>query len=321
MSFLFGDIYNQFPPKFRHDSLMQKTHKLEDRPTIEDSRPGSTSSLSAAYATPNEDLSESRHEDIDSVRGKGRNSDEQNASKSRSKRCKIASSETRGDYWPRLERDHYEPPVEVDHHAPPHEVDHYAPPLEVYHYEPSAYTRRKYNSKPPVFSDKRVEEKAWPSALDYNSTVPRSPLGHSDTKTLPRYRHDQAQILLEYDRTAPHTNFLASSPVQKNAIEEQRSTLRQSDDYGRLSPPPTEKNARSNGTHVTSSNLEALTLNTRQPASSLSTKHSDNLSPTAAQRLAFRQEAYNAVLGIGESSWEDVGLVSVSGHQMKEEEL
>jgi hypothetical protein len=38
-------------------------------------------------------------------------------------------------------------------------------------------------------------------------------------------------------------------------------------------------------------------------------------------RYAFRMEASNAALGVSGTPWSDVGLVSVSGHQEKEEEL
>jgi len=46
---------------------------------------------------------------------------------------------------------------------------------------------------------------------------------------------------------------------------------------------------------------------------------SSPLTPEA--RLALRQEAHDAALGLDDLQWSDVGLVSTNGHQMKEEEL
>lgn len=44
-------------------------------------------------------------------------------------------------------------------------------------------------------------------------------------------------------------------------------------------------------------------------------------SSPANARLAFRQEVYNAVLGIGGSTWSDIGLISTRRHRDGEEEL
>lgn len=73
--------------------------------------------------------------------------------------------------------------------------------------------------------------------------------------------------------------------------------------------------------------------NDRQPiprdpdASHASSSTSDEMptsrleSSPANARLAFRQEVYNAVLGIGGSTWSDIGLISTRRHRHGEEEL
>jgi len=44
-------------------------------------------------------------------------------------------------------------------------------------------------------------------------------------------------------------------------------------------------------------------------------------SSPAENRLAFRREVHDAVLGLNGNSWTDISLVSVNGYQQREEEL
>ena len=64
---------------------------------------------------------------------------------------------------------------------------------------------------------------------------------------------------------------------------------------------------------------------TRDP-DAICIKSEDNIELDEAEReaelkLALRYEAYHAVMGEGELKWSEIGLVSVNGHQVKEEEL
>jgi hypothetical protein len=143
-------------------------------------------------------------------------------------------------------------------------------------------------------------------------------------RPLPRYKEGTKEQSLHYDRSSSHTNLLASALVSGDVRQQQRPPVQQSDEYGRLSPPPTtptktgKNNDRVVSTARTTDHIPSFSI----VRGSSSTKSSKVLSLKAKNKLAFRQEAYNAVLEIDGSSWNDIGgLVSVSGHQVKEEEL
>jgi hypothetical protein len=142
-------------------------------------------------------------------------------------------------------------------------------------------------------------------------------------RPLPRYKEGMKQQSLDYDRLSSHMNLLASALVDGDVQQERRPPVQQSIEYGRLSPPPTitkktKDDERVGSTARTAAHIPSFSI----LRGSSSTNSSDGLSPKAKNKFAFRQEAYNAVLEIDGSSWNGIGgLVSVSGHQVKEKEL
>jgi hypothetical protein len=106
----------------------------------------------------------------------------------------------------------------------------------------------------------------------------------------------------------------ASMPPEWDPAPKKRP-LHQSSDYGRLSPPTfTEKNDQ--GRIVRGSDQEAV--GTPRPRRSSGRLQNGSLGMSPLTKIGLRQEAFDAV---SSSVWSDVGLVSVSGHQVEEEEL
>ena len=96
-----------------------------------------------------------------------------------------------------------------------------------------------------------------------------------------------------------------------------REKSRQSFEYGRLSPPPLSA-GNEDGDGQEESTLESRPGGTRPLAMS---KGTPAMPESTTSRMALRQEAYNAALGSTGYHWSNIGLASVNGHQMKEEEL
>lgn len=327
MSILFGDIY-RFTRRFRHDEQMLRKHTRGDEAIVVDSRPASTDNASSAYVTPNETYSKIHDIFVNIDRNKKRGSAERSGSGSDSKRRKGTGRRVHGDFWP------------------PQEVDHYSTPGE----QPETRIRRPSAS----IADKIVDPKPRAKDLDNDETAPRFPISyrgqvllaqpkpHEDLNVRsPRWSEERQQRrTLEYGRLSPRDDQLDSQkdhPVEQSdqsplnskaaalihvgAFEKLEHPQKRSLEYGRLSPPSNASSARVNKGVSSTSITEPHSPLSRPVRGSSVTMKSHGLSPTAEQRLAFRQEAYNAVLGVCGSTWNDIGLVSVSGHQMQEELL
>ena len=161
---------------------------------------------------------------------------------------------------------------------------------------------------------------SWPDLTDVERADAGSPMRNRWRKLIAQSRPQQ-QESLNYARSASHTNLLASALVAGDDQRERHPPV-QSLEFGRLSPPTTMNRTEENGRVTSVSKTAAYIPSSSILRGSSSTKSSNGLSPKAKKKLAFRREVYNAVLGIDGSSWNDIGgLVSVSGHQMKEEEL
>jgi hypothetical protein len=130
---------------------------------------------------------------------------------------------------------------------------------------------------------------------------------------------EYGRLLPQYDpsSTNPKAEVLRRGSIHKEPRPPQNRTL----EYGRLSPPPTTKGAVMEYDEASTHAPEPHSPFAHLPRRSASANSNAQLSPRANRRLAFRKEAYNAVLGIDGQHWDDIGLVSVSGHQVMEEEL
>lgn len=318
MDTLFGHLYES-APTFRHDQEMFK--KRGQRGKLQDvgSRPHSSDSMSTEYATPSEsqpktqvrlERPQTNHKRIsdDSL---GRDSAEEAA-----KRRKM-DHQPQGDYWP---------PVEVDHYARAR-VDHYSPTGDRY---------SRYEADPPTGNTvgDPIDLTSWSGITQVEHSTPTSPIRNRWQKLIaqsrepkpienaffgPKQRSHRQSLGSGRLSPPPHP---ASGTLFDAKMEKQRAP-RQSLEYGRLSPPPTENRAMSNNDYTLHSSANAYAPSSR-PLRRSSAARSNNgpvLSPNSTKRLAFRKEAQNAVLGVDGSNWNDVGLVSVSGHQIKEEEL
>ncbi|UJO16386.1 uncharacterized protein CLAFUR5_04662 [Fulvia fulva] len=112
---------------------------------------------------------------------------------------------------------------------------------------------------------------------------------------------------LEAPRRVSRTSFRRQSSIRE-------SPHIQPEGYGRLSPitPP--------AVQVDAEADIAANLDGRDAESVMKTEL-DEVEQEAELRLALQHEAYHAALGEGELKWSEIGLVSVHGHQVKEEEL
>jgi len=136
--------------------------------------------------------------------------------------------------------------------------------------------------------------------------IPAEPqLGSAMAKDVPLDRRKEndgqglMETLLSASTSDEDTTLVGIEPVSDakrcNKVQLHEST----------SPPST------NGARLDSTSNAVVTA----PHSSALT------SSPAADRLAFRREVHNAVLGLNGNSWADISLVSVNGYQQREEEL
>ena len=153
---------------------------------------------------------------------------------------------------------------------------------------------------------------------------------------------DTSQVETEIDNAWPSvtpTDALDLSPVQnrwRKRIAEamtsewkagerkgskKRNQGHQSSDYGRLPPPLIEQVESNDSEHDGRLKPPGRYTASSQVQNSSPTRRCKNHTLDIDRKMAFRKEVYDAVLGQGEVNWADIGLVSVSGYQVEEEEL
>ena len=261
-------------------------------------------------------------------RSRKRSSEGRRGSESEPRKRQYIGREVQGDYWPSLQQgDYYFPGQgqQGDNYSPVELLkgDYYSPVDD----RPSKRDNTGGTASRPDLADvvraiprSLLDRNHWRKVLEQS----RVDEDTENERPLPRYVEDRKQQSLDYDRVSSHTNLLASALVDGNVRQQRRPPVQQSDEYGRLSPPPLTptKAAKDNDRVVSNARATDHIPSFSILRRSSSTKSNKVLSPKAKNKLAFRQEAYNAVLEIDGSSWNDIGgLVSVSGHQVKEEEL
>lgn len=289
MSFLFGHIYSA-RPSFRHDQVMLKKKSVMSKPADHNSRQASSQSSSSHYATPKAyasvpqtDSAQKAMINAPKLPSKHNRSDDHHAQTT-------DISSTKRNKHERQPQDDYGRSVNVDHYSPPHD-------------------RKRRKSSTGAISDQIDDGSGtdWP-ALTPTDAVPVNWLDN-------RWRKRIAETM------PPEWQFEDDGSSKK---ENQR---RRSSNYGRLSPPPIPKKygEDTNDGQDHFDNLVQRRKDYEERTSSKVRNYSSPKSPRssspAQSRLAFRQEVYDAVLGKNGASWSDIGLVSVSGHQIREEEL
>lgn len=327
MGLLFGDIYAS-PPTFRHDRLMREKHKLEDQVTTSTPRPSSAQNSSSAYATPNEDFQRDHRKGRAGIMDNKRSLDDTCETQPESKKLRSMDSELQRTriYVGNLGEAPEDRIVEkLNRIFKGYIIGIASIPVDSGTRETLGYAFVDMHS--PSEAQRAIDEKHGSVVATRTLTVELAgPNGsrngkrarRRDAGPAPETAHDGDS--LECGSTAPSTNFLASTLVQKDHFERQRPQ-HQSIDYGRLSPPPTAEKISQALDHTRPSITEVQNPGSERLRRSALGTRSSSVSTAANQRLAFRQEAYNAVLGVGGSDWSNIGLVSVSGHQAKEEEL
>lgn len=195
------------------------------------------------------------------------------------------------DKYPAKQRDRPNRRQDCDN-WPPTEVDHYSPP------------RRERGTVSPI-----------PARPDYihSSTRLSQPVHNrsDDASNRPRQRSWQERLAADGLNT--------SRQFQVGRFELRRGN-RQPLEYGRLSPPSTRESTHRPTSHDGSngkppeSHYELDSTKLRSPQYC----NGPSSSSPAPNRLAFRQEVYDALQGHDDNFWY---LASVNGHQVKEEEL
>ena len=287
MSFLFDHIYSK-PSSFRHDQMMLKDRGVAaDEGQVGNSQPASPESSSSDYATPIVGNSGPKNDQTKQASAKvWRQISTINKTTGRSLEASRPLSNKRRRSETHGQGDYW----------PPIDVDHYSPPIG-----------RSIITDPTAL---QLEYDEDPSAQNWPKLNPIETA--SKTRLAARWhtRIDQAAV--------PEWKDVEERGMKK------RDRNRHSLDYGRLSPPPVSVRGESDDLE---SEGHFDTLHRRQPpkevrgSSAPMVFYSPNVSTPADTKVALRREVYNAVLDDDGQRWSDIGLVSVSGHRVKEEEL
>ena len=285
MNFLFGDLYD-LPPSFRHDQLMLSKRGFSSASSTKQKRPASSGSETSRYDTPSGASPDARPSTKSGPVSEGHPSS--GATKFGKLFQETGDSENRKRKRPsRYHHGDFWPP------RAPSDIDHYAPPS----FESFRVEKIPASTTPLLRNDEVVGIKVWPE-LSQVETTARSPAQDRWLKRI-------AEV------TTPEISDEPRKPMRRN---QQYREVPESK-YGRLTPPTILNSDR--GTDPVEP-FDRVLVDLRKPSQD---RHHASASDSAQRRMALRHEAYNAVLGSGEYTWSDIGLASVNGHQLKEEEL
>ena len=293
MSFLFGHIYD-FPVSFRHDQMMFKKRGLGANAQPAGSKPGSAGSSSSSYETPGagqphlasrqapQEIKNSTAPAVaDKPSSRGSESDVP------SRKRKNLSDLGHVGYWGRRS-------------PPPGR----SPPL-IDHYSPTSDRRRHqaHLSPPPDAGESSddLNSACWPS-------LTRTDVAY-DTRLQNRWHKRISEATSRQDKD---DRFGSSTTRAKN---------RKSRGSGRLSPPGVFRHDAVDGAAIQDHFNKRLRRQRAQETDGFPRPTSSSLSLGSESKMAYRREAYSAALESDGYTWSDIGLVSVNGHQAKEEEL
>jgi hypothetical protein len=266
MASLFGHVYNE-TLAFSHDDMMLK--KRGAYPDVEKApqRPASSSSDDCSYATPTgrNGLQKRQSNPMQTQPADARQERRQ------SEDVRRVSNRSMGRAGKQAQGD-------------------FRPPLDVDHYSPSRESSRPRTAPTRIMSsgheenEVELERTEWPNLARLESP-PKSPLRNRWLK----------RIATAVESNSKDGEWTTDRPQKRH---------RQSEEYGRLTPPTGIDDAR-----------------IRQRTDEMDSDVGSNHSVSGPMTLAFRKEVYDAIKGGGELTWPEIGLVSVSGHQVKEVEL
>ncbi|KAK3705078.1 hypothetical protein LTR37_013445 [Vermiconidia calcicola] len=283
MNFLFGHIYD-LPPSFRHDQLMLSRRGFSSASSTKQVRPASSGSETSRYGTPSGASPDEKASPEPGPVWEG----QQPSGATRFGKLvqETGVSDNRKRKRPsRYQHGDYWPP-----RAPP-DIDHYAPPSS----ESFRVEKIPASTAPTLRNNEVVGTKVWPDLSQIEITA-RSPV---QDRWLRRIA----------EATTPQISDEPRRPVRRDRQS------RELPEYGRLTPPTTLNNGRGVAP------VESLDRVPADLKKSSQKRHFTGASESTPRKMALRHEAYDAVLGRGEYTWSDIGLASVNGHQLKEEEL
>ncbi|CAK3950547.1 Hypothetical predicted protein [Lecanosticta acicola] len=330
MSHLFGHLYDTVAT-FGHDQLMlQRQAAAEDKDRADARSPSQTpprdtqefeERLNAGHGISNAPSSSARR-----PRRRSLLSDPQEDSETARKRRRLGQDyQLQGDFYPSLKVDHYSPPSRRTHS---NERD-----------RPFPAVRQTRSSRPSteaphrdVFECQDTSQKVWSQPSMVEST-PQSPSRRINRcqKRIAESRRPSAVLKdgerSKKDRRQPENYGRLSPPPlfpigRKSVQPPVRKDGRKSEDYGRLSPPPPSLSPmrrsvqgdsdQRNGDRRQSEDYGRLT-----PPPLIKTRPDVEYDEMAIKR-ELQQEAYYAAL---DGNWSSIELISVHGHQIKEDEL
>ena len=173
----------------------------------------------------------------------------------------------------------------------------YRPPLAVDHYSPTW-----------SISETRVQPRIGSKAPTANTIWPE--ISHIQKPSLSPVKNRWQKRIAE--TTSPVWEIDRSKRPKK------QKPVRRSGGSGRLTPPPMHEMVV-HGSRKSRRSFDAEEI-PEVPDSSLE-RSGSAFSSDVESRVAFRQQVSDALLGKSDLNWSDIGLVSGSGYQVREEEL
>lgn len=318
MRSLFGHVYTEKPPAFTHDRMMFMKKGITTEYPGRRSRPVSPRSSFSQYATPTGQTSPPMpHGAMNTASGSSRHDPHGDDPRQRSSsirqdlsnKRRRSSREPQQIKWPLttdggMSLEHVRRDRTWSHNE--HDMT-IQPPLQRESTMPAshrAFLNDAVCRSGHEESDKRIASN--PSAVCESNRIPAVPQLRSAMAKdvqLDRRKDTDAQGLIGTLSSAStsdeDTTLVGIEPVS-DAKRYDRDQLQEP------TSPPSTNDARLN-------NMSNAVVSA--PYSSALT------SSPAADRLAFRREVHDAVLGLNGSSWHDISLVSVNDYQEREEEL
>lgn len=289
MNFLFGHLYNT-PQSFSHDQRMLRRARHGTEARTETVRPTSAGSSESDYATADSGPRRSPRRGIVPARIA--------ESGSAARQSQLASRTLEPVKMSSLKRKRSDRAVKTGDQSRG-DIDHYSPPRN-----------RIKSSSPSVLGNSEVKVHG-----DCGAPIPDLGVGYQNGN--PPAFYDRPDRFTSSTKSIPaHWRADQGQPRDQNLLE---STC------GRLSPPPKVITRE-----TTSSEPEDRIHDLYRPRPGYEARRPSQLGPARKglsasspvnHTMAFRREAFQAALSSDGHEWSDVGLVSVSGHQVKEEEL